>query len=164
MRKLTRKDIKALKHIQFRYWAIVILTVLLGQQVKAATARSSSKFFGTYLNEGSILIEIDIVSGDSREGVTIPLEPGHIEKTSIPPGTTKLYLPSRNGQKRRMLWSGPTPTPMSEPDYFDKKAQMFYFRIMGKKVVLVRPRDLTDGERRKIKWYNEVLRRDAERR
>jgi hypothetical protein len=160
----TRKDIKALKHTQFRYWAIVILTVVLGQQLNAATARSSSKFFGTYLNESSIAIEIDIVSRDSREGVTIPLEPGHIEKTSIPPGTTKLYLSSRDGQKRRMLWSGATPTPMSEPNYFDKKAQMFYFRVIAKKVVLVMPRDLTDGERMKIKWYNDVLRRDSERR
>jgi hypothetical protein len=161
MRKLTRKDIRALKRAQFRYGTIVIFTVLLVSQAKASAARSSSKFFGTYLNEGSILIEIDIVDTDGREGVTIPLEPGHVEKTSIPAGTTKLYLPSRNGHKRRMLWSGPTPTPMSAPAYFEKKAEMFYFRIIGKKVILVKPRDLTDGEKRKIQWYNEVLRRDA---
>jgi hypothetical protein len=136
---------------------------VLVAQVKAAAATSSSKFFGTYLNEGNALIEIDIVSTDGRDGVTIPLEPGHIEKTTISPGTIKLCLPSTNGQERRTLWSGPTPTPTSAPGYFDNERRMFYFRIIRKKMILVRPGDLTAVERAKIRWYDEVLRKDAER-
>ena len=96
MRRLTRKGINRLRYKQSRYWAIGIVALLLVPQLKAAAATPSSKFFGTYLNEGKILIEIDIVAKDVAEGVTIPLEPGHIEKTTIPPGTTKLYLSSRN--------------------------------------------------------------------
>lgn len=152
-----------MRHNQFGYWTIVICAYLLVPQLKATAATPSSKFFGIYLNEGKILIEIDIISRDGKEGVTIPLEPGHIEKTSLPPGATKLYLPSRNGELRHLLWSGPTPTPMSASEYFDKKTRMFYFRINGKKILLVRPNELTDVERRKIKWYDELLRRDAER-
>jgi hypothetical protein len=164
MPKPTKKGTSGLKHDRFRSWTIAILAVLLVAEVKVAASTSSSKFLGTYLNEGNALIEIDIISRDGKDGVTIPLEPGHIERTTISPGTTKLCLPSRNGQERQTLWSGPTPTPTSAPGYFDKRTRMFYFRIIGKKLILVRPQDLTDVERTKIKWYDEVLRKDAETR
>ena len=153
-----------MRHHQSKYWAIVIFAIAIAVPLEAIAARSSSRVFGTFLNEGNILIEIDVVSQDGREGITIPLDPGHIDRTNICPGTTKLYLPSRNGEERRMLWSGPTPTPASAPDYFEKRTRMFYFRIVARKVVLVRPSDLTDVERRNIKGVYEVLRKDAERR
>jgi hypothetical protein len=164
MQKQAKKDINGVRRNQLRHCTIVIFALLLVPQLKARSASPSSKFFGTYLNEGKILIEIDIVTRDGKEGVTIPLEPGHIEKTSIPPGMTKLYLSSRAGEKRRLLWSAPTPTPKSALSFFEKKTRMFYFRIIGNKILAVKPKDLTDVEKRKIKWYDEVLRRDAERR
>jgi hypothetical protein len=153
-----------LKNNQIQYWAIVIFALALAPQLAAAAAKSSSGVFGAYFNEGKILIEIDILTKDGKEGTTIPLDPGHLDRTDLTPGTTNLYLPSRDGEKRRLLWSGPTPTPASAPSYFEKETRMFYFRIIARKVILIKPTDLTDTERRNIKLVDQLLRRDAERR
>jgi hypothetical protein len=164
MLRQARKGGNGMRHTPFKYLTIVIFALALVSPLKGATPKSYPRYFGTYLNEGDILIEIDIVSKDGREGTTIPLDPNHIDRTDITPGTTRLYLPSRSGEKRRLLWSGPTPTPTTVPGYFEKETRMFYLRIIGRKVILVKPRDLTDVERRNIKAVDEVLRRDAERR
>lgn len=128
--------------------------LILHLPCEAARNRSARlEVIGTYLNEGRSLIELDLVSKDGSETTNIPLSPGRIDHAVIGEGQTKVYTPAEEIAKRRLLSTIPTPTPKTAPEFFEKETRTFYFRIIAGKVTLVKPRDLTTNERKRLKAF-----------
>jgi hypothetical protein len=113
-------------------------------------AVSGAEVIGTYFNEGPSLVELEIISKDGRERAVIPITPGRIDRAVITEGETRLYLPAEQRSDRRLLSTITTPTPKSAPEFLDHPTRMFYFRIIGKKITLVKPQDLTADERKRL--------------
>lgn len=137
----------------------VALAFFSAASVAASQTATSAKVMGTYFNEGRNLVELDLISKDGKEGTTIPLSPGRIDRAVITEGRTKIYMPSEGTSARRLLSTSRIPTPKSAREFFDKEQQTFYFRIVAGKVTLVKPGDLTPKERRQLKEYKRELQR-----
>jgi hypothetical protein len=143
-----------------RSFVIGLGALMLHLPCEAASNRSAPlEVLGTYLNEGRSLIEIDLVSKDGRETTNIPLPPGRIDHAAIGEGQTRIYTPAEEIAKRRLLSTIPTPTLRTAPEFFEKETRTFYFRITEGKVILVKPRDLTASERKRLKAFRNEIER-----
>jgi len=144
---------------RFRLWTLSFVVLILGTQSEAAPPTVRPEVSGTYFNEDRIPVELNLISKDGKEGTIIPLPPGRLERAVISEGQTKVYTPSKKMATRRLLSTSPTPTPKSAPEFFENATRTFYFRIIGGKVILVKPRDLTTNERKRLEGYKQELQR-----
>lgn len=141
-------------------FVISLGALMLHLRCEAASNRSAPlEVIGTYLNEGRRLIELDLISKDGRETTNIPLSPGRIDHAVIGEGQTKVYTPAEGISKRRLLSTISTPTLRTAPEFFERETRTFYFRIIAGKVTLVKPRDLTAGERKRLKAFRREIER-----
>jgi len=139
--------------------SLFALLVLATQSEARSQATARADVIGTYFNEDKILVELNLISKDSKEGTIIPISPRRIDRALITEGQTKLYIPSDQMAKRRLLSTMATPTPKSAPEFFEKETRTFYFRIVGGKVSLVKPQGLTLDERKRLKAAIRELKR-----
>lgn len=142
-----------------KYISLFALLVLATQSEAHPQATTRAEVIGTYFNEDKVLLELNLISKDGKEGAIIPISPGRIDRALITEGQTKLYIPSNQMAKRRLLFTMATPTPKSAPEFFEKKTRTFYFRILGGKVSLVKPQALTLDERKRLKAAIRELKR-----
>lgn len=138
---------------------LLTLLVLVAQVAPFSQAASDAEVIGTYFNESKTLVELEIISRDGKERTVIPITPGRIDRALITEGQTRLYLPAEQRSDRRLLSTIRTPTPKSRPGFFDEAKRTFYFRIVGRKVILLKPQDLTADERRRLKAAIQELQR-----
>lgn len=138
---------------------LLALLVLAVDVAPFSQAVSGAEVIGTYFNEGPSLVELEIISKDGRERTVIPITPGRIDRAVITEGETRLYLPAEQRSDRRLLSTITTPTPKSAPEFLDHPTRMFYFRIIGKKITLVKPQDLTTDERKRLRAAIRELKR-----
>lgn len=143
-----------------RTFVISLGVLMLHFPCEAASNRSAPlAVVGTYLNEGRSLIELELISKDGRETTNIPLSPGRIDHAVIGEGKTRVYTPAEAIAKRRLLSTISTPTPRTAPEFFEKETRTFYFRIIAGKVILVKPRDLTASERKRLRAFRREIER-----
>lgn len=144
----------------FRGWIGLFAAVALAApSYGAKPTPRPSKVIGTYFNEGRIFVELNLISKDGKEGSIIPLPAGRIDRAVISGGLTKVYIPSEEMAKRRLLSTSQTPTPKSAPEFLETETRTFYFRVVGGKVTLVKPQNLTADERLRLRGYKRELRR-----
>jgi hypothetical protein len=137
--------------------ALAGVLFLSGLAEAAPPAARKSKVIGTYLNEGPHSIELNVISKDGADTSIINLWVGRIARVVITEGWTKVYTPSESMASRRLLSTRATPTPESAPEFFEKKSRTFYFRVVGGKVTLVRPQDLTVKEKERLRTFKREL-------
>ena len=148
------------KDSRFRHWPSLFVVLILATQFEAASRTATPpEIIGTYFNEGPILVELNLISKDGREVTMIPFTPGRIVRAAISEGQTKVYIPSKEMATRRLLSTSPTPTPKSAPAFFERETRTFYFRIISGKVILIKPRDLTTNEKKRLEGYKQELQR-----
>lgn len=134
-----------------RVQCLLMLSALCTQLPAFSQAASGAEVIGTFFNEGKTLIELEIISKDGKERTVIPITPGRIDRAAIIEGQTRVYLPAESRSDRRLLSAIATPTRTSAPGFLDHATQTFYFRIIGGRIKLVKPRDLTGDERKRLK-------------
>lgn len=137
--------------------ALAGVLFLSGLAESAPLAAKESSVIGTYLNEGTRPVELNVISKDGADTSVINLWVGRIARAVLTEGRTKVYTPSESMASRRLLSTGVTPTPESAPEFFEKKTRMFYFRVVGGKVTLVRPEDLTVKEKERLRSFKREL-------
>ncbi len=137
--------------------ALMSVLLLGGIAEAASPVTRESKVIGTYLNEGTRSVELNLISTDGADTSIINLWVGRIARAVITEGHTKVYTPSENLASRRLLSTRKTPTPESAPEFLEKKTRTFYFRVVGGKVVLIRPQDLTPKEKERLRAFKREL-------
>ena len=145
--------------LKSRIFCVFALLLVAAWKAPLSQAASDTDVLAIYFNEGESLVEIDILSKDGREGTNIPLSAGRIDRAVISEGRMKVYAPAKEMAKRRLLSSIATPSPGSSPQFFDKMTRSFYFRIVGGKITLIRPQDLTTDEKKRLKTAMRELKR-----
>jgi hypothetical protein len=144
----------------FPLWMSLFILLISATQSNAASRTTSPpKVIAIYFNEGRVLIELNLISKDGKEGTIIPLLPGRIERVAISEGKTKVYIPSEQMATRRLLSTSTTPTPKSAAEFSERETRSFYLRVVGGKVILVKPRDLSADERMRLEGYKRELQR-----
>lgn len=137
---------------KFSFFGSVLSLLVLGALSVTLGATRESEAIGVFINEG-VEIQITVISEDTKDKIILPMRPRTIERASLfTGGQAKLYTPSKNIVSGRLLFTRSLPTPSTSPDFMEKGTRTFYFRVVGGKIILVKPRDLTSKER---KWLEE---------
>jgi hypothetical protein len=111
---------------------------------------------GIFINGSHVKIQVSVVSKDEKEAGEMVLPPEAIERSVLfAGGRAKLYTPSKDVVSGRLLFTLPLPTPTTAPEFFERSTRRFYFRVIDRKIVLVRPGDLTSKEK---EWLRERTR------
>ena len=149
-----------MEKMRFKKWtSLFVLLILVAQSEGASGKEKDSEVVGTYFNEDRVLLELNLISKDGRDISIIPIEPGRIDRAVISEGLTKLYIPSEEMATRRLLSTSPTATLKSAPEFCERETGTFYFRVIHGEVILVKPKDLTATERKRLQAYNRALQR-----
>ena len=91
------------------------------------------------------------------------LAPGQVGSTATVEGEARIYTPSRSMTSGHLLSACVVPNPNGAADFLEKSTGTFFFRIAKDRVNLVRPTELTGGERRRLEaYYRELKRAGAE--
>src|SRR5205085_8288054 len=130
----------------------VLSLLVLSATSKELGATGDSEAIAVFINEGRAEIQVNVISEDKKDGTILPLRPGTIERTSFAGGQVKLYTSSKDIVSGRLLFTRSMPTPTTAPEFIEKGTRTFYFRVVGGKIILVKPTDLTSKER---KWLKE---------
>lgn len=137
---------------KFRISAAVMSLLTLSAVSKTLATRQGIGAIAVFINEGHINIQVDVVSEDKKDKTILPLHPGQMERTSFAGGHVELRTSSKNIVSGRLLFTRSMPTPVTAPELMEKDTRTFYFRVVGRKISLVKPTDLTSKER---KWLTE---------
>jgi|SRR5437868_8738585 len=135
--------------------ASVLALLVLSPLSETLEAAKDSKSFAVFMNESRADVQINVVSEDKRDKAVLPLRPGTIEGALFSGGHVELRTSSKDMVSGRLLFACPLPTAVSAPEFMEKSTQTFYFRIVGGKVILLKPTHLTSKER---KWLKERTR------
>src|SRR5436190_19930580 len=131
---------------RFSIAASVLSLLVLSALPETLGAIGASEAIAVFINEGRE-IQVNVISEDKKDETIFPMRPGTIERTSFAGGQVKLYTPSKDIVSGRLLFTRSMPTPMSAPEFMEKGTRTFYFRVVGGKIILVKPRDLISKER-----------------
>jgi hypothetical protein len=113
-------------------------------------AKPADEAIAVFMNEGSTPIQVNVISRDKTDKTILPLRPGAIEHTLFSGGEAKLYTQSEDVVSGRLLFTLLLPTPMRAPEFMEKEARTFYFRVVDDKIKLVKASDLTPKERKRL--------------
>jgi hypothetical protein len=141
---------------KFNIAASVLSLLVLRATPKALGAIGDIEANAVFINEDRAEIQVNVISEDKKDKTILPLRPGTIERTLFAGGQVKLYTPSKDIVSGRLLFTRSMPTPMTAPKFFERSTRTFYFRVVGGKIILVKPTDLTAKER---KWLTERTKR-----
>jgi hypothetical protein len=137
---------------KFSMAASVLSLLVLSATSKSSGAIGDIEANAVFINEGRAEIQVNVISEDKKDKTILPLRPGTIERTLFAGGHVELYTSSKDIVSGRLLFTRLLPTPMTGPEFMEKGTRTFYFRVVGGKIILVKPTDLTSKER---KWLKE---------
>ena len=135
-------------------WVGLVAVLILSAQSEAASRGvRGSEVIATFFNEGHSTVQLNLISKDGRDTTILTFSPGQIERAVIHEGQIKVYTPSERLSSRQLLSTREMPTPRLAAEFFENATQTFYFRVSGKNVTLVKPRNLTVRERSRLQAY-----------
>lgn len=137
---------------KFSLLASVLTLLVLGALSETSGSIPDSEANGVFINEDRATIQVEVISEDKKDKTIMILPPEAIERTLFARGQVRLYTPSDNNVSGRLLFTRSLPTPMTAPKFLEQETRTFYFRVVGRKIILVKPTDLTSKER---KWLKE---------
>ena len=129
--------------------AVASLLVLSGMS-EASAAGQETGAIAVFMNEGHTNIQVDVVSHDKKDKTILPLHPRQMERTSFSRGHVELHTASKDIVSGRLLFSRSMPTPISAPNFMEPRTRTFYFRVVDTKILLLKPKDLTVEEKRRL--------------
>jgi hypothetical protein len=133
-------------------WLLSVL--VLSTRSKASPAPLGDQVYGVFFNEGRSAVQLNIINLKKKSAGIGSLSAGETTIIDLRNGDeARVYTPSKDMLSGRLLSTCPLPIPSSSPEYFENATRTFYFRIVGGKVVLLKPRDLTAEERKQVKAY-----------
>jgi hypothetical protein len=130
--------------------AAVVWLLVLSALSEAPAAGRETGVIAVFINEAHTNVQIDVVSEDKKDKTILPLHPRQMERTASSRGHVELRTASKDIASGRLLFSRSMPTPISAPDFMERRTRTFYFRVVDAKILLVKPKDLTVEERRRL--------------
>src|SRR6266446_5480880 len=133
-------------------WLLSVL--ILSTRSNASSAPRSEQVYGVFFNEGRAAVQLNIINLKKKSTGIGSLFAGETTIIDLHNGDeAKVYTPSKDMLSGRLLSTCPLPTPSASPEFFENATRTFYFRIVGGKVVLLKPRDLSAGEKKQVEAY-----------
>lgn len=140
-----------------RLFASLFGLLVLNTQCNASEWARDTDVVGVFFNEAHRTLQLNVISADKKDTTIMTLSPGEIGSTAIIEGEARVYTPSKSMTSGRLLSTCSVPNPTAAPGFFEKTTRTFYFRIVGETLKLVKPRDLTAAERRRLKAYKQQV-------
>jgi hypothetical protein len=136
-----------------RLFASLSFLLFLNTRCDASELTTIREVTGVFFNVGNGTVQLNVRSADKKDTTIMTLSSGQVGSTATVKGEVRVLTPSKNMTSGHLLSSCQVPDPEAAPEFFEKTTRMFYFRIDGGKVTLVKPRDLSGPERRRVKAY-----------
>ena len=147
----------------FTLCAAILGLLFVPGQSEARSAIRGSEVIGTFFNEVSDTVQVNLISSDRKETIILTISPGQIDRAILTGGETRVYVPSENVSSGRLLSSAATPTLKSAAEFFDKEARTFYLRVAQGRVTLVKPQSLTEMERKRLRAFKRQVENDRDK-
>ena len=132
----------------------LLSVLILSTRPSASAAPRSGQVYGVFFNESRSAVQLNIINLKKKSTGIGSLFAGETTIIDLHNGDeAKVYTSSKDMFSGRLLSTRPLPTPRVSPELFENATRTFYFRIVGGRIVLLKPGDLTTGERKQVEAY-----------
>jgi hypothetical protein len=131
---------------------------ILSTQSNASPSPRSKAIYGVFFNESRGALQLNIVNPRKKDTSIATIRGGNMELAVLHAGDlAKIYTSSTDMLSGPLLASYPIPNPDRTPEFFETSSRTFYFRLVGRNIVLLKPADLTIRQRKQVKALSKEL-------